>query len=150
MADMIFDMEQAKGMDRSDLLNELKSDPEQGLGENEVKERVDNFGYNEIVEKRESILVRFLKNFWGPIPWMIEAAIILSIIDKDWKDVIIIGSLLLINGLIEFVQGYKADNAMAMLKKNLASKSRVLRDGKWNELEARDLVPGDIIRIRLG
>ena len=147
---MIFDMEQAKGMDKSDLLNELKSDPQQGLDENEVKERVDNFGYNEIVEKRESILVRFLKNFWGPIPWMIEAAVILSIVDKDWNDVIIIGSLLLINGLIEFVQGYKADNAMAMLKKNLASKTRVLRNGKWLELEARELVPGDIIRIRLG
>ncbi len=150
MAEMIFDMEQAKGMDRDELLKALKSDPKSGLSEKEVGERRLTFGYNEIVEKKENLLIRFLKNFWGPIPWMIEAAVILSIIDKDWKDVIIIGSLLLLNGLIEFVQSYKADNAMAMLKKNLASKSRVLRDGKWMELEARELLPGDIIRIRLG
>jgi len=150
MAEMIFDMEQAKSLDTKELLKELKSDAKSGLREKDVSERLEKFGYNEIVERKESLLVRFLKNFWGPIPWMIEAAVILSIIDKDWKDVIIIGSLLLINGLIEFVQGYKADNAMAMLKKNLASKSRVMRDGKWHELEARELVPGDIIRIRLG
>jgi len=147
---MIYDLEQAKSIDTQDLLKELKTDSKSGLSEKEVNSRLENFGYNEIVEKKESLLLRFLKNFWGPIPWMIEAAVILSIIDKDWKDVIIIGSLLLLNGLIEFVQGYKADNAMAMLKKNLASMSRVLRDGKWMELEARDLVPGDIIRIRLG
>lgn len=150
MADMIYDMEQAKGMSNADLLDELKSNPQNGLNDKDVNERRASFGYNEITEKKESLLVRFLKNFWGPIPWMIEAAVILSILDKDWKDVIIIGSLLLINGLIEFVQGYKADNAMAMLKKNLASKSRVMRNGKWTELEARELVPGDIIRIRLG
>ncbi|RLD36099.1 MAG: metal-transporting ATPase, partial [Bacteroidetes bacterium] len=147
---MIFDMEQAKGMDPGELLKALKSDPKSGLSEKQVEERRQTFGYNEIVEKKESLLIRFLKNFWGPIPWMIEAAVILSIIDKDWKDVIIIGSLLLLNGLIEFVQGYKADNAMAMLKKNLASKSRVLRNGKWLEMDARELLPGDIIRIRLG
>lgn len=150
MADMIFDMEQAKSMDKGDLLKALRTDHKRGLNNSAVKERLNTYGYNEIIEKKESLLVRFLKNFWGPIPWMIEAAVILSIIDRDWKDVVIIGSLLLINGLIEFVQGYKADNAMAMLKKNLASKSRVLRDGKWLELEARELIPGDIIRIRLG
>jgi len=150
MADMIFDMEQAKSIDKAELLKELQSDAKTGLSDQTVKERLNTFGYNEIVQKKESLLLRFLKNFWGPIPWMIEAAVILSIIDKDCKDVIIIGSLLLINGLIEFVQSYKADNAMAMLKKNLASKSRVLRDGKWLELEARELVPGDIVRIRLG
>ncbi len=150
MAEMIFDLEQAKNIDTQELLKELQSDPASGLNEKEVINRLEKFGYNEIVEKKENLLIKFLKNFWGPIPWMIEAAVILSIIDKDWNDVIIIGSLLLINGLIEFVQGYKADNAMAMLKKNLASKSRVLRDGKWREMEARDLVPGDVIRIRLG
>ncbi|MCK5338492.1 MAG: HAD-IC family P-type ATPase, partial [Bacteroidales bacterium] len=150
MAEMIYDLEQAKSIDTPDLLKELKTDTKSGLSEKEVNGRLESFGYNEIVEKKESLLLRFLKNFWGPIPWMIEAAVILSIIDKDWTDVIIIGSLLLLNGLIEFVQGYKADNAMAMLKKSLASMSRVLRDGKWKELEARELVPGDIIRIRLG
>ncbi len=150
MAEMIYESEQAKTIDTGDLLKDLHVDPKIGLDEKEISTRRDKFGFNEIVEKKESLLLRFLKNFWGPIPWMIEAAVILSIIDKDWKDVIIIGSLLLINALIEFVQSYKADNAMAMLKKSLASKARVLREGRWHEMEARELLPGDIIRIRLG
>ena len=94
MAEMIFDMEQAKKMDAKDLLKELQSDPGSGLTDKEVGNRQEKFGFNEIVERKESLFIRFLKNFWGPIPWMIEAAVILSIIDKDWKDVIIIGSLI--------------------------------------------------------
>jgi H+-transporting ATPase len=106
MAEMIYESEQAKTIEVRELLKDLHVDPKIGLAEKEISTRRDKFGFNEIVEKKESLLLRFLKNFWGPIPWMIEAAVILSIIDKDWKDVIIIGSLLLINALIEFVQSW--------------------------------------------
>ncbi len=142
--------EQAEKSKPADLCIQLNTNSESGLGKTEAESRLNSFGYNELPEKHVNPIIKFLKNFWGPIPWMIEAAVILSIIDKDWDDVAIIGSLLLINAFIEFFQSYRADNAIAMLKSSLAHKARVKRDGKWEEVDARELVPGDVIRIRLG
>lgn len=131
-------------------LKELKSDSTKGLSAAEVEARRNKYGYNEITSKETSVLFKLLKNFWGPIPWMIEIAVILSAVNRDWQDMIIIGALLLINAFIEFIQERKAGNAIEALKKRLASQARVLRDGKFTEVGARELVPGDIIRIRLG
>lgn len=131
-------------------LSEFKSDAGKGLSGTEVSARREKYGYNEITTKETSALLKLLKNFWGPIPWMIEIAVILSAINRDWEDMIIIGALLLINVFIEFFQERKAGNAIAALKKRLASTARVLRDGTFSEVVARELVPGDIIRIRLG
>ncbi len=142
--------EQAEQSKHEDLCKQLNTNSESGLSKSEAEARLKSFGYNELPEKHVNPIIKFLKNFWGPIPWMIEAAVILSIIDKDWDDVAIIGSLLLINAFIEFFQSYRADNAIAMLKSSLAHKARVKRDGKWEEVDARELVPGDVIRIRLG
>ncbi len=142
--------EQAEHSKPEDLCKQLNTNSESGLSKSEAESRLKSFGYNELPEKHVNPIIKFLKNFWGPIPWMIEAAVILSIIDKDWDDVAIIGSLLLINAFIEFFQSYRADNAIAMLKSSLAHKARVKRDGKWEEVDARELVPGDVIRIRLG
>nr|NQU92344.1 plasma-membrane proton-efflux P-type ATPase [Bacteroidota bacterium] len=142
--------EQAKTQSIDALFSIFSTSAEKGLGNEDVEERRENYGFNELAEKHVSPFLKFLKNFWGPIPWMIEAAIILSLIDQDWNDVAIIGSLLLINAFIEFFQSHKADNAIAELKKSLASKAKVKRDGTWAEVEARELVPGDIIRMRLG
>jgi len=132
------------------LLEQLDVDPGKGLSADEVKARQDKYGFNEIPEKNVNPIIKFLKYFWGPIPWMIEAAVILSATERDWDDVVIIGFLLLMNATIEFIQSHKADSAIASLKQSLASKARALRDGDWMEIEARELVPGDIIRIRLG
>ncbi|MFX1589133.1 MAG: plasma-membrane proton-efflux P-type ATPase, partial [Promethearchaeota archaeon] len=90
------------------------------------------------------------KNFWGPIPWMIEIAAILSIVIEHWDDFIIIISMLLINAVVRFWEENKADNAIELLKEKLALRAEVLRDKEWREIEARELVPGDIIHIRLG
>ena len=131
-------------------LFEKFSSGEKGLSASEAKERVQEYGYNEISEKHTSPLIKFLSYFWGPIPWMIEIASILSIIIHHWEDFWIIFALLLLNAVVGFWQEHKAGNAIELLKQKLALKARVLRDGAWLEIAARELVPGDIVRVRLG
>ncbi|RMF29214.1 MAG: plasma-membrane proton-efflux P-type ATPase [Candidatus Nitrosothermus koennekii] len=126
------------------------SSSKDGLDESEAKKLLEKYGYNEIPEKKVNPVLKFLGYFWGPIPWMIEAAAIISAVLARWEDFWIIFTLLIINGTIAFWQEYKADNAIQLLKKKLAIKARVLRNNTWKEIPARELVPGDIIRIRLG
>ncbi len=121
-----------------------------GLTSSQASERLQEIGPNEIPEKKKNPLIEFAKNFWGPIPWMIEAAVIMSVFDQQWDDFWIIFSLLMLNALIRFWEEHKADNAIELLKQRLAINARVIRDGKWGILPARELVPGDIIRVRLG
>ncbi len=122
----------------------------QGLSSAQAKERLEQYGYNALEEKKVSPLLRLLGYFWGPIPWMIEVAAILSAIVQHWPDFFIILALLIFNAGVGFWQEYTAGNAVEALKKQLALKARVLRDGIWQEIDAKLLVPGDIIRIRLG
>lgn len=121
-----------------------------GLSNDEAGKRYKEYGYNEIQEKQVSPVLKFLGYFWGPIPWMIETAVILSAIVKDWTDFWIILVLLLTNAVVGFVEEYQADNAVAALKSKLALTARVLRSSKWMKIPARELVPGDIIRLRMG
>ncbi len=123
---------------------------EKGLTALEAKKRLEAYGYNEISEKRVNPLLKFLGYFWGPIPWMIEVAATLSAVVRHWADFIIIIVLLAFNGVVGFWQEYQAGNAVEALKKKLALKSRALRDGNWQQINAKELVPGDIIRLRLG
>ncbi|MGA7578780.1 MAG: plasma-membrane proton-efflux P-type ATPase [Desulfobaccales bacterium] len=122
----------------------------QGLSGDEAQRRLAQFGPNALEEKKVNPILKFLGYFWGPIPWMIEVAAILSAVVKHWDDLIIISVLLAFNALVGFWQEFKAANALEALKKELALKARVLRDGKWQEIAAEDLVPGDILRLRLG
>ncbi len=121
-----------------------------GLSHNEVDKRIVVYGYNEISSQKTNPILKFLSYFWGPIPWMIEIAIILSGILKHWPDLIVISILLFANALIGYLEEHSAGKAIDALKAQLAIKAKVLRDGKWNNYDARELVPGDIIRIRLG
>ncbi len=121
-----------------------------GLSSEEVRERLKKYGYNEIKEKEESWYHRLFRRFWGPIPWMIEIAAILSAVAKRWEDFIIIMIMLLVNAFVDFYQEFKALNAIAVLKKKLARKATVLRDGKWQEVDAKELVPDDIIKVKIG
>jgi len=121
-----------------------------GLSRAEVQKRLDEYGYNEIIEKKINPLLKFLTYFWGPIPWMIEAAVVLSAIVGHWADFLIILALLLANALVGFWEEYQAGNAIEALKAQLAIQARARRDGKWGMLPARELVPGDVIRLRLG
>jgi len=132
-----------------ELFSTLKT-AETGLSSQDAKERLKDYGFNEIAEKKVSPFKKFFMNFWGPIPWMIEVAAILSAVVKHWTDLTIIVIMLFFNAGVEFWQEYQAGNAIEQLKKGLALKARVLRDGKWQEVEARELVPGDVVRLRLG
>src|SRR5664279_4335604 len=121
-----------------------------GLTEAEAQKRLTQYGPNEIEEKKTNPLLKFLSYFWGPIPWMIEAAVILSAVDRHWPDFGIILLLLVANAVVGFWEERQAGNAIAALKAKLAITARVKRDGKWVTPAARELVPGDAIQLRLG
>src|SRR5277367_6415551 len=147
----------AKPVVKNDLQNlplaevekRLGSSPE-GLTEIEAKRRLAQYGPNEIPEKRTNALLKFLTYFWGPIPWMIEVAVVLSAVARHWPDFGIILVLLCANAVVGFWEERQAGNAIAALKAKLAISARVRRDGKWVTPPARELVPGDVIRLRLG
>jgi len=141
--------EEAKGIDIEELLKTLSAD-KNGLSASAATDRLQKYGYNEITEKKGSPLLKLLGSFWGPIPWMMEAAAILSAILGDWTNFWIIFALLLFIAVAGFWQEKKADNAIELLKQKLALEARVLRDGKWSDIPARELVPGDIVHVRLG
>ena len=127
----------------------LGSSPD-GLTQTEAQKRLTQYGPNEIAEKKANEILKFLSYFWGPIPWMIEAAVILSAAARHWPDFGIILLLLLANAMVGFWEEHQAGDAIAALKATLAIKARVKRDGKWVNPAARELVPGDSIRLRLG
>jgi H+-transporting ATPase len=138
-----------KTIPMSELLTKLGSSPD-GLTQEEAQKRLLKYGPNEIEEKKTNPFLKFLSYFWGPIPWMIEAAVILSAVAKHWPDFGIILVLLLANGVVGFWEEREAGSAIEALKAKLAVKARVKRDGKWVTPAARELVPGDVIRLRLG
>ncbi len=138
-----------KSLPLVEVEKKLASSPD-GLSQAEAKKRLSQYGPNEIAEKETNPFLKFLSYFWGPIPWMIEAAVILSAIARHWPDFAIILVLLMANAVVGFWEEHQAGNAIAALKAKLAIKARVKRDGKWVTPEARELVPGDVIRMRLG
>lgn len=138
-----------QSLDLDELKKKLQFSPN-GLSNDEAKKRLAEFGWNIIHEKKTNIYFKFVSYFWGPIPWMIELAMILSTITRHWVDFLIIGVLLIANALIGFLEENKAASAIAALKAKLAVMSRVKRQGEWSEVAARELVPGDIIRLRPG
>ncbi len=121
-----------------------------GLSQEDVKERIEKYGYNEINEKEEGWLHRLFRRFWGPIPWMIEVAAILSAVAHRWEDLSVILFMLFVNAFVDFYQESKALNAIAVLKKKLARKAIVLREGEWRDIDAKEIVPEDIIKIKIG
>ncbi|MEJ2344219.1 MAG: HAD-IC family P-type ATPase, partial [Gammaproteobacteria bacterium] len=143
------EQESTEKLSVEEALNQVSSRRE-GLSTSEARERLQQYGYNRLEEKQTSLLWKFLGYFWGPIPWMIEVAAILSAVVQHWADLTIIMVLLVFNAGVEFYQEYQAGNAIEQLKRHLALKARVLRDGKWSRQEAAELVPGDIVRLRLG
>jgi len=133
-----------------EALDRLEGNVSTGLASDEVQRRRQQYGLNEIPDKEESTLKRILKRFWGPIPWMIEAAAILSAAVQKWEDFTIIIVLLLVNVIIDFRQEASALKALKVLKEKLARTALALRNGQWREIPASELVPGDIIKLRIG
>ena len=121
-----------------------------GLTEAEAQRRLAQYGENSLAEHHVGVLERLAHFFWGPIPWMIEIAAILSGVLRHWDDLAIILAMLFINAGVGFWQEFKADTAIALLKQRLALKARVKRDGEWKDVEAKLLVPGDLVHVKLG
>jgi H+-transporting ATPase len=138
-----------KSISMEELQKKLGSSPD-GLSEAEAKKRLTQYGPNEITEKKDNPFLKFLTYFWGPIPWMIEGAVILSGAVQHWLDFFIILFLLVSNAVVAFWEEHQAGNEIAALRAKLATKARALRDGTWATPKVSELVPGDVIRLRLG
>ncbi|GLU01152.1 hypothetical protein SLE2022_184760 [Rubroshorea leprosula] len=139
-----------------EVLEQLKC-TRAGLTSEEGARRLQVFGLNKLEEKKESKILKFLGFMWNPLSWVMEAAAIMAIVmangggrPPNWQEFVGIVVLLLINSTISFIEENKAGNAAAALMADLAPKTKVLRDGQWNEQDAAILVPGDIITIKLG
>lgn len=128
----------------------LKTNPDTGLSRSEAADRFRRFGPNEVPEKRIHPLVMFIKRFWGLTAWMLELIIILSWILHRYPDIYIVGGLLIMNSLIGFLEEQKAARVVETMKAGLQVKARVLRDGAWLGVPSKELVPGDVIRVRAG
>lgn len=126
------------------------TDPATGLSAAEAEARLARFGPNALAEEHKSLMTRVLGYFWGPIPWLIELAAVLSLVLRDWADFGVILTMLLVNAAVGFFEENKASSAIAALKSRLAPSARVKRDGAWIEVAARDLVPGDLVRLTIG
>jgi H+-transporting ATPase len=121
-----------------------------GLSSEDAADRLARVGPNELPEHHRSEILTFLTYFWAPIPWMIEVALVLSAAARHWADAVIIGALLVMNGLVAFWEEHQAANAVAALRSRLARAVTVRRDGRWTARPTRELVPGDVVRVRIG
>lgn len=123
---------------------------EDGLSAASAEKRIAQFGYNEIREERVNPVAEFLRRYWGPMPWLLEISIVLTLILRHYTESAIIFALLTINAVIGYRQSSSSHKAVEMLKKKLEIKVKVLRNGAWSRLDARELVPGDVIALKLG
>ena len=133
-----------------DALAALKVNPETGLASAEVDVRRRENGYNEVAETKGHPVLTFLKKFWGISAWMLELIMVLSAVLGKYSDLVVVGALLVINAGLSFMQESRAAGVVAALRKRLQVNARVRRDSSWQVIPARDLVPGDIIRVRPG
>ncbi|KAI9090332.1 hypothetical protein K1719_028667 [Acacia pycnantha] len=139
-----------------EVFEQLKTSP-RGLSSDDAEARLEIFGPNKLEEKPENKFLKFLSFMWNPLSWVMEAAAIMAIAlangggeGPDWQDFVGIICLLLINSTISFIEENNAGNAAAALMAHLAPKTKVLRDGQWQEQDASVLVPGDIVSVKLG
>ncbi len=123
---------------------------ENGLTDTEVKNRFKIFGYNKTEEKKKNPIIQFIRRFWGPMPWLLELAMALSFFLGHEVEGIIIFALLVINAIIGFMHSRGSQKAVDLLKQRLAIKAKVLRNGDWNLIESSEVVPGDVIVVKLG
>eukprot|EP01089_Gocevia_fonbrunei_P005639 TRINITY_DN1611_c0_g1_i6.p1 TRINITY_DN1611_c0_g1~~TRINITY_DN1611_c0_g1_i6.p1 ORF type:complete len:228 (-),score=52.48 TRINITY_DN1611_c0_g1_i6:27-710(-) len=121
-----------------------------GLTSAEVENRVVQYGLNQLKEKTQNPILKFLLYFWNPLSWTMEFAVVLAFILGDYVDSIVIGALLILNACIGFWEERSSGNAIKALQSSLAPNAFALRDGDWKEIPAFELVPGDIVHLTLG
>jgi H+-transporting ATPase len=134
----------------SDALAALHVNPDSGLTRAEVDTRREEHGYNEVAEKKGHPVLIFLGKFWGLSAWMLELIIVLSAVLRKFSDLGVVGALLVINAVLSFMQEHRAAGVVETLRRRLQVSARVQRDSSWQVIPARELVPGDIVRVRPG
>ena len=134
----------------SDTITMLKVNIDTGLTLAEADERRKESGYNEVSETKEQPIWQFLKKFWGISAWMLELIMVLSAVLKNYSDLAVVGALLIVNAVLSFMQERRAAGVVEALRKRLQVNARVRRDSTWQVIPARELVPGDIVRLRSG
>ncbi len=122
----------------------------QGLSGSEVAKRLAQSGYNEVAETKANPILRFAGKFWGISAWMLELVVILSWYLQKYSDMAIVAGLLIVNAVLSYIEEGQAERAVDALKSKLSINAKVLRDGQWTTTPARQVVPGDIIRLRAG
>jgi len=133
-----------------ETLATLRVDPAVGLARAEVDARRAQHGFNEVAERRKHPVRNFLGKFWGISAWMLELIIILSAVLRKYSDLVVVSALLLVNAVLAVAQERRAAGVVAALRRRLQVNARVLRDAAWQVIPARELVPGDIVRVRPG
>jgi H+-transporting ATPase len=133
-----------------DTLTALHVDPDAGLTHGQVDIRRKEHGYNEVAPTKEHPILTFLRKFWGISAWMLELILVLSAVLRKYSDLVVVSALLLVNAILSFVQERRAVGVVAALRRRLQVSARVRRDSSWQVIPARELVPGDIIRVRPG
>jgi magnesium-transporting ATPase (P-type) len=133
-----------------DMLTALHVNPETGLARAEVEIRRKEHGYNEVPVQKEHPVLIFLAKFWGLSAWMLELIMVLSAVLGKYSDLAVVSALLLINAVLSFVQEHRAAGVVGTLRRRLQVSARVRRDSIWQVIPARELVPGDIVRVRPG
>ena len=128
----------------------LEVSPEVGLTHAEVDDRRKQHGYNEVVEQKSHPVLKFLGKFWGVSAWMLELIMLLSAVLGKYSDLVVVSALLVVNAVLGFMQERRAAGVVAALRRRLQVGARVLREAAWQVIPARELVPGDIIRLRTG
>ena len=134
----------------SATLSALDVNPEKGLSSAAVVNRLKEYGYNEVVERKDYPVLMFLGKFWGVSAWMLELIMILSLILGKYSDLVVVSALLIANAVLSFLQERRTAGVVAALRQRLQVSTRVLRAGNWQVCPARELVPGDIVRMRPG
>jgi len=134
----------------AETLATLRVDPQTGLTRTEVDARRNAHGFNEVLEATQHPVLAFLGKFWGLSAWMLELILVLSAVLHKYADAVVVGVLLGVNAVVSFVQERRAAGVVDILRRRLQISSRVLREGTWQLVPARELVPGDIVRLRAG
>src|SRR5579864_8026712 len=133
-----------------DTLAELEVNPETGLIRAEVDARRKEHGYNEVAEKKAHPVITFLRKFWGISAWMLELIMVLSAVLGKYSDLVVVSALLVINAVLSFTQEHRAAGVVEALRRRLQVNARVRREASWQVIPVRELVPGDIVRVRPG
>lgn len=137
-------------MEDHDNAPDASSGTQNGLSTEEAKKRLAEYGYNEVPEKKTNPILRFATKFWGLTSWMLEFTVIMEWLLGKSLEAYVIAVLLVFNAVVSFIQEEKANSAVELLRLKLMVKARVRRDREWVQMPARELVPGDVVRLRGG